>query len=135
MIHGSIAHVDPRAFLATLTADETLAPSLVHVREIPARSPVVSPFPSWIPSLVQDRMDRGGTEDSIYEGIRELRFEYWDSAKKEWDDEWDTRRTERKSILPTRVKITLTALDEAKKEVKYTTQARIMLNTEFPRFQ
>jgi DEAD/DEAH box helicase domain-containing protein len=52
--------VDPRAFLATLTADETLAPSLVHVREIAARSPVVSPFPGWIPSLVQDRMDLVG---------------------------------------------------------------------------
>ena len=42
---------------------------------------------------------------------------------------------EKKSILPTRVKITLTAVDENNKEVKYTTQTRIMLNTEFPRFQ
>jgi general secretion pathway protein J len=33
------------------------------------------------------------------------------------------------------VKITLFAIDENGKEVKYTTQARIMLNTELPRFQ
>ena len=48
---------------------------------------------------------------------------------------WDTRRTERKAILPTRVKITLTTQDETGKEVKYVTQSRVMLNTEFPRFQ
>ena len=48
--------MDPRAFLASLTADGTNAESLVHVRELPARSPSVSPFPGWIPPLVQDRM-------------------------------------------------------------------------------
>ncbi|MGZ5298569.1 MAG: DEAD/DEAH box helicase [Actinomycetota bacterium] len=52
--------MDPRAFLASLTADGTVAPSLVHVRELPARSPVVSAFPGWIPSLVQDRMELVG---------------------------------------------------------------------------
>lgn len=84
--------------------------------------------------VVQDRMDRGGTEDVLMEGVDEIEFEYWDSERKEWDDEWDTRRVERKSLLPTRVRITVTALDEDKKEVKYTTQVRIMLNTELPRF-
>ena len=44
------------------------------------------------------------------------------------------RRLERKSILPVRVKFTLTALDETGKEVKYTSQTRIMLNTEFSRY-
>ena len=37
-----------------------MAPSLVHVRELPARSPLVSPFPGWIPALVQDRMELVG---------------------------------------------------------------------------
>ena len=45
------------------------------------------------------------------------------------------RRSERRTILPTRVKVTFTAVDENGKDVKYVTQARIMLNTEFPRFQ
>jgi DEAD/DEAH box helicase domain-containing protein len=57
---GSIAPVDPRTFLASLTADETVAKSLVHVRELPARDPVVSPFPGWIPPLVQDRVELVG---------------------------------------------------------------------------
>lgn len=85
--------------------------------------------------LLEERMERGGTEDSLFEGAKKIEFQYWNSERKQWEDEWDTRRTERKSILPTRVKITLYATDENAKEVKYTTQARIMLNTELPRYQ
>ncbi|HVG59088.1 MAG TPA: type II secretion system protein GspJ [Hyalangium sp.] len=83
---------------------------------------------------IGERMDRGGTTDVLFEGVKKLEFEYWDSERKQWDDEWDTRRNERKSFLPTRVRITLLALDENGKEARYTTQARIMLNTELPRF-
>lgn len=86
-------------------------------------------------ALLEERMERGGTEDSLFEGAKKIEFQYWNSQRKQWDDEWDTRRTENKSILPTRVKITLTAVDESGKEVKYTTQTRIMLNTEFPRYE
>lgn len=84
---------------------------------------------------LEERMERGGTEDVLFEGAKKIEFQYWDSQKKQWEDEWDTRRTERKSILPTRVKITIYAVDESGKEVRYTTQTRIMLNTEFPRYQ
>jgi DEAD/DEAH box helicase domain-containing protein len=49
--------VDPRAFLASVTADEDVARSLVHVRELPARAPQVQPFPGWIPELVRDRLE------------------------------------------------------------------------------
>lgn len=83
---------------------------------------------------IGERMDRGGTTDVLFEGVKKLEFEYWDSERKEWEDEWDTRRNERKSFLPTRVRITLVAKDENGKEARYTTQARIMLNTELPRF-
>ena len=85
--------------------------------------------------VLEERMDRGGTEDTLFEGAKKLEFQYWNSEKKQWEDEWDTRRNERKSILPSRVKITLFAVDESGREVRYVTQARIMLNTEFPRFQ
>jgi general secretion pathway protein J len=84
--------------------------------------------------IIDEKMDRGGTEDVLFEGIRQLEFAYWDSDKKEWLNEWDTRRTDKKSILPTRVKITIRALDENDREVRYITQTRVMLNTEFPRF-
>ena len=85
--------------------------------------------------ILEERMERGGTEDSLFEGARKIEFQYWNTERKQWEDEWDTRRSDRKSILPTRVKITLTAVDENNKEIKYTTQTRIMLNTEFSRFQ
>jgi general secretion pathway protein J len=83
---------------------------------------------------VEGRMDRGGTTDVLFEGVKRLEFAYWDSERKEWEDEWDTRRADQKSKLPTRVRITLVALDENGKEVSYTTQTRVMLNTELPRY-
>lgn len=84
--------------------------------------------------IVQDRMERGGTEDVLLEDVKKIEFAYWDSDKKDWDDEWDTRRVERKSTLPTRVRITVYAVDETEKEVRYTTQARVMLNTTLDRY-
>jgi len=84
--------------------------------------------------LLEERMERGGTEDVLYEGVKRLEFAYWDSDKKEWLNEWDTRRSERKSILPTRVRISIWAVNESGREVQYTTQARVILNTEFPRY-
>jgi len=86
-------------------------------------------------ALLDERMDRGGTEDTLFEGAKKIEFQYWNSERQQWEDEWDTRRAEKKTILPTRVKIVLTAVDETGKEARYTTQARIMLNTEFPRYQ
>ncbi|QRO00493.1 prepilin-type N-terminal cleavage/methylation domain-containing protein [Archangium violaceum] len=83
---------------------------------------------------VEDRMDRGGTTDVLFEGVKKLEFSYWDSDRKEWVDEWDTRRVDQKSKLPTRVRITVVALDDDNKEVRYTTQTRVMLNTELPRY-
>jgi general secretion pathway protein J len=86
-------------------------------------------------TVFEERMERGGTEEVMFEGIKRIEFQYWDSDKKQWVDEWDTRRTERKTILPTRVKFTIISKDENDKEQKYTSQARVMLNTEFPRYQ
>jgi general secretion pathway protein J len=83
---------------------------------------------------VEGRMDRGGSTDVLFEGVKSVEFAYWDSERKEWEDEWDTRRTDQKSKLPTRVRITLVAVDETGKEARYTTQTRLMLNTELPRY-
>ncbi|MDP3237575.1 MAG: type II secretion system protein GspJ [Myxococcales bacterium] len=86
-------------------------------------------------TILEERMERGGTEDILFEGIKKLEFQYWNSERKQWEDEWDTRRSERRTILPTRVKMTIIAVDENGKDVKYVSQTRVMLNTEFPRFQ
>ena len=84
---------------------------------------------------VGERMDRGGTEDVLFENVKAVEFAYWDSKRKDWDDEWDTRRSERQSILPTRVRITVVALDENGKERRYTTQTRVMMNTLIERYR
>ena len=85
-------------------------------------------------ALIQDRMDRDGSEDVLFEDLRKLELAYWDSQKKEWVDEWDTRRMEQKDLLPTRVRITILANDENGEERRYTTQTRVMLNTTLPRY-
>ena len=82
----------------------------------------------------EDKMDRGGVEDVMLEDVKRLEFSYWDSDKKDWVNEWDTRKLDRKSILPTRVRITLVRADENGHEQRYSTETRIMLNTEIPRF-
>jgi len=86
------------------------------------------------PVVHDEKMDRGGTEEVLYEGAKRVEFRYWDPDRKDWVDTWDTRRLEMKTKLPSRVKIELIALDENGKEVRYTTQTRIMLNTELPRY-
>jgi DEAD/DEAH box helicase domain-containing protein len=68
--------VDPRAFLDGLTADEDLAPSLVHVRELPAREPRTLPLPDDLPELLRSRLGLLGI-DGLYphqaEGLATLR--------------------------------------------------------------
>jgi general secretion pathway protein J len=81
-----------------------------------------------------DRMDRGGTEDILVEDVKRIELSYWDSDKKDWVNEWDTRRVEKKSILPTRVRMVIVRVDEEGREQKYVTETRVMLNTEIPRF-
>jgi general secretion pathway protein J len=84
--------------------------------------------------ILDGPMDRGGTEDVLMEGVRQIQFSYWDTDKKDWVDTWDTRQIDKKSILPVRVRITVFTKDESGKDVRYVTQARIMLNAEIPRF-
>jgi len=57
--------VDPRAFLEVLSADPDVAPSLVGVRELPARAPVTEPFPDDLPELLIQRLGLLGI-DGLY---------------------------------------------------------------------
>ena len=52
--------MDPRAFLESVTADDEAAASLVHVRDLPARTAEIRPFPGWVPELVRDRFELVG---------------------------------------------------------------------------
>jgi DEAD/DEAH box helicase domain-containing protein len=49
--------VDAQAFLDHLTAEPELKESLVHVRQLPARSTHLLPFPDALPDLLRSRLD------------------------------------------------------------------------------
>lgn len=53
--------MDPRAFLDSVRNDEALSPSLVSVRELPARRPVLEELPE-LPELLADRLGLLGIE-------------------------------------------------------------------------
>jgi len=57
--------VDPQAFLDHLTADPEVDGSLVHVQELPARPPLVQPFPAGFPEVLVGRLGLLGI-DGLY---------------------------------------------------------------------
>jgi DEAD/DEAH box helicase domain-containing protein len=65
-----------QAFLDSLTADPLEAENLVHVQELPARTPQVVPFPEGLPELLVSRLSLLGV-DGLYahqmEGLEALR--------------------------------------------------------------
>ena len=65
-----------QAFLDSLTADPLEAENLVHVQELPARTPQVVPFPEGLPELLVSRLSVLGV-DGLYahqmEGLEALR--------------------------------------------------------------
>jgi DEAD/DEAH box helicase domain-containing protein len=65
-----------QAFLDSLTADPLEAENLVHVQELPARTPQVAPFPEGLPELLVSRLSLLGV-DGLYahqlEGLEALR--------------------------------------------------------------
>ncbi|HET9310057.1 MAG TPA: DEAD/DEAH box helicase [Actinomycetota bacterium] len=52
--------MDPRAFLRNLETDPDIADPLVHVRELPARRPVIEPFPHDLSELLVTRLGLEG---------------------------------------------------------------------------
>lgn len=75
--------------------------------------------------ILDEEWENGGSEQVLSDDVKKIGFEYYDDEKKEWVEEWDTRRDRDK--LPERVRITLTSTDETGKEVNYSTEARIYM--------
>jgi general secretion pathway protein J len=76
-------------------------------------------------AILDEEYERGGAEEVLCDDLKKIKFEYYDDQKKEWVDEWDTRRD--RQVLPERVKITITSTDERGKDVEYSTQAKIFM--------
>jgi len=85
-------------------------------------------------TVLSGRIDEGGTETVFFENVERILFSYWDTLQKDWVEEWDTRKPERKSLLPSRVKIAIT-LNEDGVETTYVTQVQLTLTKELPRYE
>jgi prepilin-type N-terminal cleavage/methylation domain-containing protein len=64
--------------------------------------------------------------DILLRDIERVEFEYWNWRDNEWQEHWDTTKTDaEKGRLPERVRITLTVKNSRGDQIKRTTQARI----------
>jgi general secretion pathway protein J len=83
--------------------------------------------------VIDDDPDRCERWEVLVSEVRKVEFKYWDNKKNDWVDGWSTRTVEHPSQLPDRVKIYLYSRDEAGKEARYLTQARINMVTALER--
>jgi general secretion pathway protein J len=78
---------------------------------------------------VDDRPDRGGAVWPVVEGVKELKFEYWDSdseiADDAWRRDWDSQDELSGGELPARVRITLVLEGPGGgKDIRFVAQAK-----------
>ncbi len=60
--------------------------------------------------------------------VKKVQIEYYDWSEKEWRDEWDSTAADaQRGRMPTRVRITIILESEQGDEIKFMTQARIMM--------
>lgn len=75
---------------------------------------------------IDDDPEKGGQVWPVLDGVKELKFEYWDDAKEigdnAWESDWDSNDNQ---TLPARVRITLVLVSERErgKDVRFVTQA------------
>ncbi|NVB83158.1 MAG: prepilin-type N-terminal cleavage/methylation domain-containing protein [Kofleriaceae bacterium] len=66
--------------------------------------------------------------DVLVRNIEKLEIEYWNWKNLEWQDTWDTTQSDgQKAMLPSRVRITITVKNAEGRDVKQSTQARILM--------
>jgi len=74
--------------------------------------------------------ERGGEEAVLADDVLRFTVEAWDPRNREWREEWDSDSPQRTGsvLVPPRVRVALTILDEQGKEKTWSTQASIVLN-------
>ena len=82
-------------------------------------------------SQIDEEPDRGGERAVLAEDVLRFTVQAWDATAREWRDEWQSNAPPRTggAVLPSRVRIAITVLDEQGKERTWSTQARIPLST------
>lgn len=77
---------------------------------------------------LNDEFERGGKEEVVCPGVKNIRFEYWHTRRADWTDRWridDSNSSEEK--LPNRVRIHLTVQTAQDIEKEFMTETEIML--------
>ena len=92
---------------------------------------------------LDDDVEQGGVIYVLIDDLEEVEFEYWEQGDQEdeegggkWVDRWDSRRSDQKARLPSRVRIVIKVAVPETDPVQYrtfTTQANIVM-TEMLRF-
>lgn len=108
-------------------------------------------------TMIDDNAEKGGVEEVLVEGVKELEFEYWDPEQEDWVDDWKAELEETEPVfldqadakafdvakkmtgldqldefvLPPRVRIRLTLIDEELREYPFESEAQIMLRHPF----
>ncbi len=73
--------------------------------------------------------------DVLLRDVKKVQFEYYDWTEKSWRDEWDSTAVDaQRGRLPSRVRITILLENEQGDEVKFVSQARLMLQEELKFF-
>jgi len=84
--------------------------------------------------LLDEAHGPGGTKDALYEDVKmKVDVQYGTRTQGVDGRVGQTEAGSGKYILPTRVKVTLTAMDENGRERTYVTRTRVMIKTEMPR--
>lgn len=66
--------------------------------------------------------------DVVVRNIEKLQIEFWNWKTLEWQDTWDTTQSDgQKGMLPSRVRITITIKGPEDRDVKLSSQARILM--------
>ena len=75
---------------------------------------------------LDSKPEEGGSVWPVMDGVKELKFEYWDEAKEIGDDAWESNwDSDDNTTLPARVRITLVLASERErgKDIRFVTQA------------
>ena len=76
---------------------------------------------------LDDNFEEGGRALVLLPGVRELTFEYWDTAKETWAEKWDATGTEHPNELPARIRITMVVAMESGEEQRFVTQTKLRI--------
>ena len=82
-----------------------------------------------VKTIIDEDIERDGEKSVLASDVIAFSVECWEPKDREWRPEWDSNSTERTGgvLLPPRVKLSLTLLDENGKERTYMTETKIFL--------